>query len=314
MGWTNSVVTAVGVDLLNESLAGHTLSIDQAVGGAGTIAPDDLVLTTDVTERKQTFKLIGIEDVDGGKRVGIQITNEGVTEKYILHQIAMFAKLNYQDSYYMLAIMQDDRGVEIPTQAETPDFLFEVYAVIAISNKARIKVNVDASAVVSAPYMEQRLAEEIREHNLDENSHEDIRKAVEQLKEDIVATAKDLTGSGAPSETTSAKAGQSYVDQDTGTVYTCIAVADDGKTTWEETGSKSASSFAYDPSNTKIEAKDVQGAIDELYTLITALKFIHIGTAAPEDTAMLWIDTTSGRIPKYYNGETWVPVNAVWAE
>lgn len=311
MGWTNSVVTAAGVDLLNESLAGHTLYIDQAVGGAGVIAPDDLVLATDVTEKKQTFKLLGIEDVDGGKRVGIQITNEGVTEKYILHQIAMLAKLNYQDSYYMLAIMQDDRGVEIPAKTETPDFLFEVYAVIAISNKARITVNVDASAAVSSPYMEQRLAEEISKHNLDENSHADIHMAVEQLKD--AAAAKDLTGSGAPSETTSAKVGQSYVDQDTGTVYTCIAVAD-GKTTWEETGSKSASSVVYDPSKTKLGTKDVQGAIDELYALITALEFIHIGTTAPDDTAMLWIDTANDSIIKYYNGTAWVPAHAAWAE
>lgn len=60
------------------------------------VASDDLVLATDVTEKKQTFKLLGIEDVDGGKRVGIQITNEGVTEKYILHQIchARKAKLS----------------------------------------------------------------------------------------------------------------------------------------------------------------------------------------------------------------------------
>lgn len=87
MGWANSVVPAVGIDLLNESLAGYTLRIDHAVGGAGVIDVSDLVFATDVSGKKQTFKVLGIENVEGGKRIGIQITNEGVTEKYVLHQV-----------------------------------------------------------------------------------------------------------------------------------------------------------------------------------------------------------------------------------
>ena len=37
MSWNTSVVTNAGVDLLNESLAGHTLTIESAVGGAVTV-------------------------------------------------------------------------------------------------------------------------------------------------------------------------------------------------------------------------------------------------------------------------------------
>ena len=87
MSWNTSVVTNAGVDLLNESLAGHTLTIESAVGGAGTSTEEELKSATDVAEPKQTLKLIGIDDFEQGKRVGIQITNKGVTESYVLHQI-----------------------------------------------------------------------------------------------------------------------------------------------------------------------------------------------------------------------------------
>ena len=42
MSWNQSVVTNAGVGLLNESLAGHTLTIESAVGGAGTLTEEEL--------------------------------------------------------------------------------------------------------------------------------------------------------------------------------------------------------------------------------------------------------------------------------
>ena len=121
MSWNTSVVTNAGVDLLNESLAGHTLTIESAVGGAGTSTEEELKSATDVAEPKQTFKLIGIDDFEQGKRVGIQITNKGVTESYVLHQIGAKAHLEYEmETPTLLFVLQDDRGVEIPTEAENP--------------------------------------------------------------------------------------------------------------------------------------------------------------------------------------------------
>lgn len=37
-----------------------------------------------------------------------------------------------------------------------------------------------------------------------------------------------------------------------------------------------------------------------------------IGDSPPEDTGVLWIDTTIGGVAKYYSGEEWVPCAAVW--
>lgn len=39
--------------------------------------------------------------------------------------------------------------------------------------------------------------------------------------------------------------------------------------------------------------------------------FIAANTA-PENTAVLWIDTANGNIMKFYNGNAWVSVGSVW--
>ena len=166
MSWNQSVVTNAGVGLLNESLAGHTLTIESAVGGAGTLTEEELAAATDVADQKQTFALLGIEDIEGGKRVGIQITNNGVLEYYILHQIGVQARLEYEEApLTLLIILQDEHGVEIPTEAENPDWLFEIYAVISISNKANITVNVDASAIASVSYAQRTFVPMTRKIN-----------------------------------------------------------------------------------------------------------------------------------------------------
>ena len=171
MSWNTSVVTNAGVDLLNESLAGHTLTIESAVGGAGTSTEEELKSATDVAEPKQAFKLIGIDDFEQGKRVGIQITNKGVAESYVLHQIGAKAHLEYEmEAPTLLFVLQDDRGVEIPTEAENPDFLFEVYAVITISNEANIVVNVSTGVTASVTYVDETVESAVSEHSADKNA------------------------------------------------------------------------------------------------------------------------------------------------
>lgn len=47
-------------------------------------------------------------------------------------------------------------------------------------------------------------------------------------------------------------------------------------------------------------------------------KWVNVGKSfitadeAPEDTNMLWIDTSIGGVTKYHNGKSWVPTKAVW--
>ena len=172
MSWNKSTVTDSGVVLLNESLAGHTLTITSAVGGAGTLDDEALKAATDVVDKKQTFNLLGIEDFEQGKRIGIQITNKGILESYILHQI--------EES--LLFILQDDRGIEVPAEVDNPGFLFEVYAVIAVSNNANITISTTSGAIASVEYVVEKISAEIIKHNADKNSHKDIREEIKAVK------------------------------------------------------------------------------------------------------------------------------------
>ena len=154
MSWNNSLYTNVGTDMMSEVLSGATMTITKAVGGAGTTAAESLAALTDVKEQKQTLKILGIEDAtdssgsDAGKRIKIQITNGDVETGYILHQVGIYAKLADGEET-LLIIMQDDRGVEIPSHTENSDFEIELYGIMAISNVANIEVTVDPNAVAS---------------------------------------------------------------------------------------------------------------------------------------------------------------------
>lgn len=154
MSWNNSLYTNVGTNMMSEVLSGATMTITKAVGGSGTTAAESLAALTDVKEQKQTLKILGIEDAtdssgtDAGKRIKIQITNGDVETGYILHQAGIYAKLADGEET-LLIIMQDDRGVEIPSHTENSDFEIELYGIMAISNVANIEVTVDPNAVAS---------------------------------------------------------------------------------------------------------------------------------------------------------------------
>ena len=196
MGWNNSVVTQTGVDLLNESLAGYSLIITSGAGGSGTLDAAELENAADVVDRKQTFAVPSIEDFEGGKKVCIQITNRDVTESYTLHQIGAFARLNFQteeEPDTLLFIMQNERGVEIPSWEESPDFLLEIYAIIAISNEANIQVSVDSSTVVSDSYMKKVIAEELAKHDENENAHGNIWRALKNAQRSIEQSGDSLS-------------------------------------------------------------------------------------------------------------------------
>lgn len=164
MSWNNSLYTNVGTDMMTEVLSGATMTITKAVGGEGVTATESLAALTDVQNKKQTLKILGIEDAsdssgaDAGKRIKIQITNEDVDTGYILHQVGIYAKLA-GGTETLLIIMQDERGVEIPSHADNSDFEIELYGIMAISNLANISVTVDPNAVASVAMVNKEVAD-----------------------------------------------------------------------------------------------------------------------------------------------------------
>ena len=194
MSWNKSVFTTVGTDMMSEVLSGATMTITKAVGGSGTTEEASLAALTDVQEEKQTLKILGIEDAsdstgnDAGKRIKIQITNGDVETGYILHQVGVYAKLTDGDET-LLFIMQDGRGVEIPSHTENSDFVIELFGVMAISNVANIKVTVDPSAVASVKMVNEKVAQV---NTKIDKAKEDLQKEAQQAY--LPLTGGTLTG------------------------------------------------------------------------------------------------------------------------
>ena len=182
MSWNNSLYTNVGTKMMSEVLSGATMTITKAVGGSGTTAAESLAALTDVKEQKQTLKILGIEDAtdssddDVGKRIKIQITNGNLETGYILHQVGIYAKLADGEET-LLIIMQDDRGVEIPSHTENSDFSIELYGIMAISNLANISVTVDPNAVASVKMVNQQIAQ--------------VNTKIDKTKEDLQKEAQE---------------------------------------------------------------------------------------------------------------------------
>jgi hypothetical protein len=182
MSWNNSMYTNVGTKMMSEVLSGATMTITKAVGGSGTTAAESLAALTDVKEQKQTLKILGIEDAtdssddDVGKRIKIQITNGDLETGYILHQVGIYAKLADGEET-LLIIMQDDRGVEIPSHTENSDFSIELYGIMAISNLANISVTVDPNAVASVKMVNQQIAQ--------------VNTKIDKTKEDLQKKAQE---------------------------------------------------------------------------------------------------------------------------
>lgn len=198
MSWNQSAYTLLGAEMLAETLSGRKLTITQAFGGTEAVSESLLGNATDVQGEKIALGLLGIEDTEAedsegnvvpAKKVGIVITNEDRLKTCYLHQVAVFGHLDGESEDRMIYILQDERGIEVPPEAHNPDFEVDLYAVIFISNKAQITVNVTAGTRVTPSQVQQMIGE----HNTDPAAHEEtIRKAVQAAASGAVQI-KDIT-------------------------------------------------------------------------------------------------------------------------
>lgn len=173
MSWEISVITNAGSEMFTESISGHSLQLTAAKGGSGLSTRDEMKMATGVKGEKQTLSLLDVEDFQtengSGKILGVQITNKGVIEKYFLHQIAIEGKLE-EGASTAVVILQDDHGVEIPTEAENPSFIYELRTVLTISNDAQISLETPSAAAATVKEMNDKF----KAHDSDPTAHSNL--------------------------------------------------------------------------------------------------------------------------------------------
>lgn len=162
--WTHSAVTNAGRELLNEMMAGHRLNICKAKCGDGKVDAGQMASQTGLHGEKQEAKIVSDITTETGRTVCVQITNADT--EYNLSEIGLFAKLDDAGEETLLFLTQDDYPVPIPDKKQ-PEFILEIYCVLAITNDGRLTITVDGTGVATVTL----LRETVKAHNEDPNAH-----------------------------------------------------------------------------------------------------------------------------------------------
>lgn len=179
--WDDAVITNVGKTLLAQWASGGTLNIDSAAAGTGTVNASLLMAQTGLVSQKQAMSIVKSEKITGGVRLQLQLTNKGISAQYTINQIGVWGSLDGGGTT-MMAIFQDDDGVVVPAETDTPEYVFTIYAVLQMDNTGTITVTIDSSVNVSQEQFNE----------------------LEQKVEDLDATDISLSVDGVTGETVAA--------------------------------------------------------------------------------------------------------------
>ena len=157
MSW-KGVITNAGQQILSQWTAnGHTLTIDGASVGSGYVDDINMRVATALAHEEATAAIVSADAVDGGTKFKVQVSPAESTE-YVAHEIGLWGHID-DGPRTLIALHQDSQtGINIPTKASSPDFIFALYLVHAISNSDTLTVNIDTSAVVSKSTMDNAIA------------------------------------------------------------------------------------------------------------------------------------------------------------
>jgi len=153
--WDASLTDA-GVSMISQWAqgTGNKLTITGGVIGEGVVAATQLHALTQLTDQKSTISIQGFESVANGVKLKLRKTSQGITTSFILNQIGIYAKLDTSggtpiiaDS--LIAVYQQDTGVLVPTEADSPDFVFTFYGTVQTNYSGDLTINVDTSALAS---------------------------------------------------------------------------------------------------------------------------------------------------------------------
>ena len=152
MAWIG-IITNNGNDLLTRWVEGKTLTVTRAAAGQGRVDPAAMLAQAALVNEKQAASIISNTPVDKGQRLKLQVTPQSEAG-YSLNQFGVWARLEDEDEK-MIALFQTDTdiGVEIPSKADMPDFVYTFYGLLAFSNQGTLHITVDPSTMITLDTM-----------------------------------------------------------------------------------------------------------------------------------------------------------------
>jgi len=149
MGVWKGVATNAGNALFAAwALGGHTLTITKATVGSGYVAEINMRTATALQNEEDNAAIVEKESLANGTKFRIRVSPAASTA-YDAHEIGLWAKLD-NGTETLISLHQDpDTGVSVPTVADNPEFVFDLFAVLAISNDGTLTVTISTSVFVS---------------------------------------------------------------------------------------------------------------------------------------------------------------------
>ena len=148
--WDNSVVTNAGATLLAAWAGGGVLTITRASAGDQTAPVAQLVNLTALTHEVENLSIMESRVVDGGVRYRVQF--DAAPSAYTAKQIGVWGKLG-SGAETLIAVYQDEDGIDVPAASDIPDYLFAFFATIQMDNTGELRVTLDTTALVSQAEM-----------------------------------------------------------------------------------------------------------------------------------------------------------------
>lgn len=296
----NGVITNVGNDLLNSWVAEKTLTFDHAAAGTGIVQDIPLMAQTALVNQKQIASIIGAEKTPEGYRLKLRVTS--APTGYTLNQFGVWAAVD-DGQPVMLALFQHNDGIPIPSQSETPDFVYTFYGLITCSNTGEWTVNLDTSACVTQADMKAAIDAAVATKQdkimaggiLKGNGNGNVTAAVPGVDYGYPVA----TGTGAPTKQTQGATGQHYIDDATGKEYVCKGHDDTGYL-WELSGATDAADLTYDGKKLSDVLGGMEDSIGDLEQAAQDGKTLT-GTTDPTTSTegapgQMYVNTESGKM------------------
>lgn len=159
MSWIG-VITNAGAALLAQWAGGsETLYITGATVGSGYVAEANMRTATALQSTKDNGSIVENKAAGTtGRRIRIRVGPHATTA-YIAHEIGVWAKLGENGTPTLLSLHQDaSEGISVPTVATSPEFVFDLNAVLTVSNNGSLSVSIDTTVYVSNLQFEQEKA------------------------------------------------------------------------------------------------------------------------------------------------------------
>ena len=129
--WSNAVITDAGKAIMEQWAAGGTLEILRAYGGTGTVDASKLREQTSLVSPKQALSIKSYSRSDEGVTYKISLT--AASTAYTCNQIGIQGRIA-GSSYTIIALYQDETGIQVPSKTEMPNFSYTFYAIVASDN------------------------------------------------------------------------------------------------------------------------------------------------------------------------------------